>query len=541
MPNRRQPLRLNDFTGGINLRSDQFNLASNELADALNVEVDPRGGILSREGWRRWNGADVTADAWNPQNLFLFQRTFGSPNVMLVNNNKINVSTGGTFTELEIAATPVAVSADWHGATFANWGDTVYIGCGASDSTAAHKWSGTGDAVALTPISAGTEWNDDYTTPVQGVFPAAELVTTHLNYMFAANTREAGSNVRNRIRWSHPDQPEDWATDDYIDILNAGAIAAISSFHDHLLIFAELGIWALYGIDSDSWQLQLVTRAVSTQSPNWLAESDSGVYFFSWPHGVHYYDGTAITEVSASLRPAFDGPDFASTALESIHLGWMNRQLWFGAPYDVTTTATDAACVFVLDPTLGSGGSWTRHVGADGAGLGPFVEDRVSATPKFYGCSRTTPDVMRVAQFGTDVWTDNHGGVDAGFESLFTSNWINDGIDDHKKSWKPPTVIVREFDQAYTLRYEVMHEYDESNVQRQGQRLIDAGSDAIQYDSGATYDSGEKYGVRAKGSHAERFGTLGSTEAIQLRLMGEAGKPWGINSITNKFISRRYR
>jgi len=541
MPNRRIPLSVNDFTGGINLRSDAFSLASNELADAQNIEVDPRGGALSREGWRRWNTVDVTADPWSPTTAYLFTRTTGAPTVMLVNNDKILTSTDGTFNELQVSAVSVPVSADWHGAQFSNWGDTVYIACGASDATPPHKWEGSGDATLLSGVVAGTEWNPTYGSPLNGVVPAADLVTTHLNYLFVANTRETGVNYGNRIRWSHADFPEDWAQTDYIDLLNAGSITSIVSFHDHLLIFAELGIWALYGIDADSWQLQPVTRAVSTQSPNWVADSDAGVYFFSWPHGIHFYNGREMKEVSASLRPALDSADFASGALSSIFLGWMNRQLWFGAPYSTEATATDTACVFKLDPTLGSGGSWTKHVGADDAGLGPFIEDRVSANPSFYGCSRTTPDVMRVAQFGSDTFTDNHGGTDVGFETSFTTNWQNAGVDDHKKSWKRASVVVREFAAEHIIRYEVYHDYDEQDDVRGGQFTVPPGTDAILYDGGALWNDGSIYGRNAKGSHIERTGSLGSAKALQLRFIGEVGKPWGINSITNKYITRRYK
>lgn len=540
MGNRRVPLELDDFTGGINLRADQTKLASNELAGALNIEVDPRGGAKMREGWQRWNSVAVTADPWSPQTGFLFQRTFGAPIVMIANNGKLLHSSDGTFSVLQESAADVVVSADWHGADFANWGDEVYIACGATDGSPSHRWDGTGDAVALTPAGAGF-WNDDYTVDNAGVMPAAELVTTHLNYLFVANTREDGSNKRNRIRWSHPNSPEDWAEGDEITILNAGAITEIVSMNDHLLIFAELGIWALYGIDSDSWQLNQVTRAVSTLSPNWVAEADNGIYFFSWPHGVHFYDGSVLREVSASLRPAFDSLDFAPGQLSKVFFGWMNRRLWFGAPYNERTAVTDTACVFVLDPSLGSGGSWVRHVGADGNGLGPFIEDRVSSSPKFYGCSRSTADVMRVDAFGSDVWVDDFGGVPAGYQSWFTTRWMNDGISDGKKSWKRASVMCREFPSEHVLRWEAMHDYDESNVERNGQFSVESGSTAVRYGSGAKYGDGSKYSRRAKGAHLERTGNFGSAKAVQLRFIGEVGKPWGVSSITNKFINRRYK
>ena len=38
-----------DFTGGLNLRADQFNLEYNESPALLNVEVDPRGGVRRRD------------------------------------------------------------------------------------------------------------------------------------------------------------------------------------------------------------------------------------------------------------------------------------------------------------------------------------------------------------------------------------------------------------------------------------------------------------------------------------------------------------
>ena len=59
MPNRLEPLNLMDFTGGLNLRRNQFQLADNESPDLLNVDIDPRGGFYTRKGWQRWNDTDV--------------------------------------------------------------------------------------------------------------------------------------------------------------------------------------------------------------------------------------------------------------------------------------------------------------------------------------------------------------------------------------------------------------------------------------------------------------------------------------------------
>ena len=49
-----------DFTGGLNVRADQFNLGENESPDLLNVDVDPRGGVSRRNGVTAINTTALT-------------------------------------------------------------------------------------------------------------------------------------------------------------------------------------------------------------------------------------------------------------------------------------------------------------------------------------------------------------------------------------------------------------------------------------------------------------------------------------------------
>jgi hypothetical protein len=43
--------QIRDFTGGINFRADQFQLAPNESPSIINMEIDPRGGVFTRAGY----------------------------------------------------------------------------------------------------------------------------------------------------------------------------------------------------------------------------------------------------------------------------------------------------------------------------------------------------------------------------------------------------------------------------------------------------------------------------------------------------------
>lgn len=83
--------RFDDFTGGLNLRADQFQLARNESPDMLNVEIDPRGGIFSRGAMREINATPVIGSGdWLPHRLFAFQGD--TPNLMLTTTTRVYLS-----------------------------------------------------------------------------------------------------------------------------------------------------------------------------------------------------------------------------------------------------------------------------------------------------------------------------------------------------------------------------------------------------------------------------------------------------------------
>jgi len=83
--------RYDDFTGGLNLRADQFQLARNESPDMLNVEIDPRGGLFTRGAMREINSTAISG-TWNPHRLHAFYGA--SPRVMLATNTGVWHSSG---------------------------------------------------------------------------------------------------------------------------------------------------------------------------------------------------------------------------------------------------------------------------------------------------------------------------------------------------------------------------------------------------------------------------------------------------------------
>ena len=85
---------LESFSGGLNLRADQFDLKTDESPDMLNVNVDPRGGVALRGGIIRRN---ATALANDVKGIWGFYTDGGTQQVMVNHGQKVAYSASGNF------------------------------------------------------------------------------------------------------------------------------------------------------------------------------------------------------------------------------------------------------------------------------------------------------------------------------------------------------------------------------------------------------------------------------------------------------------
>jgi len=102
-------LRTDDFTGGLNLRADPFQLGRTESPDLLNVDIDPRGGLTVRGGMTKLNTSAISSIAngsFTPKALYAWDNV--TPQVLLSANNNVYSATTTAFTNLSEAG--VAIS-----------------------------------------------------------------------------------------------------------------------------------------------------------------------------------------------------------------------------------------------------------------------------------------------------------------------------------------------------------------------------------------------------------------------------------------------
>lgn len=533
-------VEIKNFTGGLNLRADVFQLSNNETADLLNVDIDPRGGFFSRGGIRRLNNTPVSG-TWNPQRLAYFEA--GASTLMLSTTTKPYYYSSNAFQELKVGATTsMPVTSEW-GVSFADWGDRMYMATGQTSQS--HKWSGVGYATALTASATG-QWQDNYASPTGTHMPKAKFCAAHSDQMFVAGTNEDGVSFPNRIRWSHIFHPESWAADDYIDVDGGGPeILGIVSVKGHLLVFKRAAIYAIYGYSSDTYQLTNISSAVGILNPNCFAKSDNGVYFFDFPNGMFYYDGANIRDVFESIRPIIATHQLSETAMNTASLSWVNRRAWLSLPVDPSYLATKPTVSYVYDPTIGQGGAWTKYQSADGYGFVGGI-DWYDSGERAYGlvCHPTQPYVCD---------TDNESvpsdlfSAESYFTTYYVTRWFDGGNFANKKMWKRPTFVCRIPDATTELSISIYRDFNSGTVhdffvlamQATGTGLswngLGVEPDAYGGWGQATWSQGEEGSLVLDGK------SLGLAKSIQLKIQGPTGVAWAMNSILFKFVPRPVR
>ncbi len=526
-------IRQDDFTGGLNLRADQFQLAPNESPRMLNVEIDPRGGVFSRGAMQRINSTTtgITGN-WVPKKIFSFD---GTTNYAMLTtgfasstNGSVYYSTGSNFTALSAGVS----SPD--GASFAPWGTTLYFTTGTTTDSV--KWNGTTET-ALT--ANGPTWQSNYSSPVGGYFPRANHAITHAGKVFVANTREDSVNYPNRIRWSHPNSPENWAETDRIDIEDGGEkITGLATVAGHLVVFKPNAVFAIFGYDSDTFQVVEISRIVGAHGQQAIAQTERGVYFYSHPDGLMYYNGESIIDVFEPLKPMYDLDFLNTSAVSKIFVNYINERIWLSMPYSETTTATQPLVSFVYDPSIGQRGAWIQHQTADGYGFSggcTFVDS--AGVVYGLGVHPVEKRVLNVDLY--DQIKDNITGTEVAFTTKYRTRWIDAGSYSQKKMFRRPDIITKQTAQGGEMQVNVYRDYEEAD----GTEIRSYTIDIPQTLSGMLWGTslwGTAYwGAPNRGSQLIRGRNMGLARSVQVEFVGPTGLPWGINSCTFKYSPRR--
>lgn len=477
-------------------------------------------------------GMLVNSSAWNPRNAYLHENSSGTQYVLVANGTTLwSASAGGTFTSItnsDLAASP-------HLASFAPWGDNVYVAMGRSRQVM--RTTGTGVGTLLTASGAG-QWQNDPTVHAGTHMPKAEHVASHSGYMFAANLTYDATNYPNRLHFSHPGFPESWLQTDWLDIAEGGSkITGLAAATDHLLIFKTDSIWALFGSDASTWSLSKITGDMGVRTPTAICKGMAEIFFFGG-EGIYSYTRQGISEVSYPIRNIF--PDVPVLAYDNVWLGWVDRRLWVSIPYDpyATDPPTEPVSTFVFDPKVGAAGAWTLFRGADGHPPAPFVDHTSSADAPQLAFCRTMPHAI-LMNARNDAY-DSPNGTVMGFESYVRTPWFDAGMPSLRKSWRRPDYIFRNIVAATSVGVNLYTDFDAESISRSQTIELEDEPGGL-WGDGRLWGDGSLWGFDGPSARIKRGSTLGLARAVALRLTVPAGTQWGLNALVAKFVPRRLR
>jgi hypothetical protein len=456
--------------------------------------------------------------------------------------NQIAWSTGGAFTNVTPDA--LACTGIMRAATFK---DTCYIQRAAQQAVV--KWTGAAATVL------GTSFNDNISAPTGTNMPKAKCIAAHNGYVFIANTNETGTAFPSRVRWSHPNQPADYRTLDFIDVdtgHDGDQITALVPFHDRLLIFKANSVHVLYGFGTDSFAIQPLHQSVGAVSQEAVCVTDYGVYFFSWPEGIMWFDGHEVKWAFERIWPAIQDGRIPASLQANITVQWINRRVWVSVPFG--TGATGNNRVFVLDPSLvrksrykvSTEGGWTAY----GLTLGPMLEwQPPGSASQYLACSVSTNSIVKLHQSTLASDQYNSAGSLVPISSYYFTRWIDAGNPAIDKRWKRPEFTVRRSTAGGQVRVDVYRNYDPATLLRTSFISLAPGTvNPLTWDTGA-HNSNMVWDTTTWAADSDnselvvKGATLGRARAVQLKLSGPTSPitDWTVDSIVFKYIPRRVR
>ena len=537
-----------DFTGGLNLRADQFNLAQNESPDLLNVDVDPRGGVSRR------NAIDaLNVTALGDTIYSLFQHSDASNNQILAavkssGNSKLywNNNASGNFETgaVESAAAVVQFSGSQRPQAVTS-NDTTYVVNGsllASEGTkSAVAWAGSNNCTTLTPDIDGSA----------GHFPCARYVATWAEFVWVGYTLESGTAHKNRVRFSAVNDGENWTATDYIDIdigEDGDYITAILPDADRLLVFKQNSVYAIYGFSRDSFEVRNITRTAGCREGTSPVAGTPGVFFWYGEDGIFLLSYDRMAWAFERIKPAIDNGSLTLTTAPS--LMWFDEKLWVSVDFQsgdnlAGSDQTNRRNTFMWDPSLGNTGAWTRYdINArsllayrptGSTHLGLAVTSVVDATAAF----------TRVSKVDVDEDVDDYdGATGTEIQSFYQSGWFIGNRPTFTKRWgKTRTVMLA--DNTVNVRMGIYKDYDLSTeAVTQTQQITGVTTvarwDAVNWDN-ADWEAGGTANIYK----FFRWPTAGTGKAISLRFSvspadGNRGK-WGLTSAIAMYRTRRLR
>jgi hypothetical protein len=404
-----------------------------------------------------------------------------------------------------------------------------------------YTWTGSGLATQLTTVVGN--YNDNLAAPDQGNFPQCTTMAVFAQSMWAGNVVDTGGTERCRVRWSHPGQPQDWRTNDFIDLDKDdenGEITALVPFGDRLLVFKQKAIYAIHGAPPAGFSVTNLTKEVGTPSHWSVVATEKSVYFWDIDTGAWSYDGKDFTHIFRPLYPLIDdnkiNNPFSFVAIVEFH----NERLWVSVPMLAPPYQNNFVSL-VYDEFASKNGAWTIY---DRTGFGWWKHRGSTSGGDVHLIGGLTNGF--VYEFDVENLFEDQVEASGAFRTInawYTTRWFDDNNSAMKKRWKRPILVMRGGANQETL-VDVLTDYEPAHVTRSFSVFtVEADTEGVwdvdDWDVGLWAAETSLSAERALILRGSPLGN-GTSKALRLRPI-EQGRDWRVHRLVMKWIPKRIR
>ena len=388
-----QPVAVESFSG-LNLIDDPGTVGWGEALDLLNVDLDQRGRVRSRDGYSNFLASAATDRSSS------LHGALSATGYFLLAGQDTTMRAYNSAASSVATSTPVGFS-----------GSASFADIGTSSGSFTYF-----TVTASTQVQRFDPTGPSFSAPA-GLATIAGLsigVTPWDNRLVVAVNDD-------RLRFSDPGAPETMGANNYIDLHpgDGQSIQGIVSYRDLLLVFKETKFFVFYGTSTDGqgnpiFNYRTVDAgigAVQRQNAHGFAAGPEGVYFFS-NDGIYRTSGGEPVKISRNIDPCFVGTlpalfvGTGGTAISLSRMGYWNRRLY------VSGSAGGTYYTFVYDVL----GDYWLFTDLPSYSFAPFGASR-NALSLHIG-QRTPNQIIKLTTGTTDAGTAITSRYRSGFSDL---------------------------------------------------------------------------------------------------------------------------
>jgi len=126
------------------------------------------------------------------------------------------------------------------------------------------------------------------------------------------------------------------------------------------------------------------------------------------------------------------------------------------------------------------------------------------------------------------------------FASRLRTRWYDAGWPTVSKRWRRPEVIARDRDRNYSLYLTSFHDFQGGFPRRTRETFLERNSSGNLWGN-FDWGGGSIWGRGVRASRMGKMASFGAARSIQFEIEGDPGRPWGLDGLVLKFVSRRFR